>query len=130
MNDRGAAQQPGADPGEQQILAAADEIVHQQLIERGGGHRSQQGFGIGLLEVMQKQRGGDHVVAAGERCTDCIRLEEMGLQALRPRRCAGHGDGCWAEVTAVHLQIDPLPAGLAADRPHRVAPTAGHIQQA
>ena len=55
MHDRGAAQQAGTDPGEQKIQVAADQIVNQQLIEGGGGHGAQQGFGIGLPEVVQKQ---------------------------------------------------------------------------
>jgi hypothetical protein len=38
-----------------QIQVATDQIVNQQLIEGGGGHGAQEGFGIGLPEVMQKQ---------------------------------------------------------------------------
>ena len=109
---------------------AADQVVNQQLVEGGGGHGAQQGFRIGLSEVVQKQRRGDQVLAAGERGTDRIGLEELGLQALRPGRCGGEGDGFIADVTAVHLQIDSLPPAQASDGPHRVAPTAGHIQDA
>ena len=37
VHDRRAAQQPGADPGEQQIQVATEEVMNQQLIKGGGG---------------------------------------------------------------------------------------------
>ena len=70
------------------------------------------------------------MIAAGKGCSDGIGLEEVGLDALNLSRCAGEGDGFLAEVTTVHLEINALPLAQATDRPHRVSPTAGHIQDA
>ena len=70
------------------------------------------------------------MITAWEWGPDRIGLEEMGLEPLRLGRCAGEGDGFGADVAAVYLQIKPLPEPQATDGPHRVAPTAGHIQEA
>ena len=104
--------------------------MNQQLIKGGGGHGTQEGFGIGLFEVMQKQGRRDQVIAAGEGCSDGIGLEEVGLDALTLGRCAGEGNGFTAEVTTMHLEIQALAPAQATDGPHRVAATAGHIEDA
>ena len=129
VHNRRARQQLGAGQGQAVAQGGAQQIADQQQPAAAGGEAGQQGFGVGRIEVMQKQRTHNDVKTIGQGIGQNVGNKKGGLQSPLLGPGLGQNDRLGADVTTLHGQIQALALGQGRQVQGVVAAAAGHVQQ-
>ncbi len=81
-----------------------------------------------LVEMVQEQRAGHHVIAIGDRLIQDVQSEESNRRIDRCGfpDCVGHGHG--TDVASVEPDVETRPPATSGQGQHHVTPATGQVE--
>ena len=127
MHDRRAGGEPTCDRGENETGGRSSKIRDDSAQPGGGREPTEHGGDLVGFQVMQKETAeGD--VDGRERISDRIEVMGSDLEAAGPASITAPGQGVFADIHRMPLDLDPTGSQPAAQTPHEISAAGREVE--